>query len=140
MARNREEGPADGTDWDRYASELREAWDGTSWPISPEPHAQAGSGPRDWVQGELDDEAPGYADDVLDATYDEQPRRPLSPLEKTLLAVAGIGLALIILSEISVITLSPTMFIVAVIASAGAAVAWVVSFAAGEEGDDGMQV
>lgn len=140
MARDDKDGRGDGTDWERYASELSEAWDGESWPIGKEPQAPATSGPRDWVQPDLDDEMPEAADDVLDATYEAQGRRSLSTLERTLLAIAGIGLLLVILSELSIISLSSTMFIVVVIASAGAAVAWVVSYATGDDGDDGMRV
>lgn len=140
MARDDKEGLGDGTDWERYAAELDGAFDGKDWPISPEPRPSATPGPRDWAQPDLDDEAPASADDVLDATYEAQGRRALSSLEKTLLYVAGIGLLLIILSELSIITLSSTLFIVVVIASAGAAVAWVVSYATGEDGDDGMRV
>lgn len=140
MARDDKEGLGDGTDWERYAAELDEAWDGKEWPITPEPQPHAITGPRDWVQADLDDETPEAADDVLDATYQAQGRNPLSALERTLLSVAGIGLLLIILSELSIITLSSTLFIVVVIASAGAAVAWVVSYATGEEDDNGMRV
>lgn len=127
----------DSTDWDRYAAELGDAWNGEEWPISRSPSPR---GPRDWVQADLDDEAPEAADEVLDATYDAQDREGSSPLERALLGIAAAGLVLIVLSEISVITLSPTLFIVVVIAAAAAAVAWVVSFATGSDDDDGMRV
>ncbi|MGO1622147.1 hypothetical protein [Flaviflexus sp.] len=130
----------DETDWDRYAAELGDAFDGADWPISAVPPAQQAARPRDWVQPELDDEQPEAADDVLDATYEAMGKRPLSTLEKVLLAIVGIGLVLIVLNEVSVLTLSPTLFIVVVIAAAGAGVAWVVAFATGDDGDDGMRV
>lgn len=141
MGPNDKDGKNDGTDWERYAAELSEAWDGRDWPITPDPPTVPAKGPRDWEQGELEDEQAEYADKVLDSTYAAQDGPPASTLEKSLLAIAGIGLLLIILSEVSVLSLSPTLFIVVVIATAGAAVAWVVAFATARYGnDDGMQV
>lgn len=130
----------DETDWEKYAAELSEARGGEDWPISLEPRESEAYRPRAWAPEPADDELPESADDVLDATYEAQGRSQRTTLENVLLAVAGLGLLLIVLSEISVLTLSPTLFIVVVIASAGAAVAWIVSFATGHEDDDGMRV
>lgn len=140
MARDDKDGLGDSTDWERYAAELDQAGNGNGWPIGRESQSYPPAGPRDWVQAELDDEQPEAADDVLDATYEAQGHTALSPLERTLLAVAAIGLFLVVLSELSIITLSSTMFIVVVIASAGAMVAWVISYATGDDDDDGMRV
>lgn len=145
-------------DWDRYASELAEL--GANWPGGPdflelteendeeedwpEPVAHyrvTGSGPRDWSPGpDLSDPA-AEAAEILDATYSNQPRRRISGLEKALLAVFFIGLALIIASEIDLIAISMSLFTVIVVAVGASAVAWVVAFATGRrEDDDGIRL
>ncbi|WP_182353412.1 hypothetical protein [Flaviflexus huanghaiensis] len=140
MAPQDEDGLAGGTDWERYAAEMGDAWKASPGPMSDEPRETEPAGPRDWTQGELDDEKPEAADDVLDSTYEAQDPPFATRLEKILLAVVVISIVLIILSEISVITLSPTMFIVVVVAAGAAAVAWIMSYATGSEDDDGMRV
>ncbi|WP_054953522.1 hypothetical protein [Flaviflexus massiliensis] len=140
MSPRNKDDDTEGTDWERYAAELEDAFDGSDWPISPAPAPIRPERPRDWVQPDVDDERPEAADEVLDATYRAMEGTPRSTLERALLAIAGIGLVLIVLSEISFISLSPTLFIVVVIATVGAAVAWVVSYATGKEDDDGMRI
>ncbi|MDO5724311.1 MAG: hypothetical protein Q4P33_07970 [Flaviflexus sp.] len=138
-------------DWDRYASEIAEL--GANWPGGPdfleltedededwpEPvvHTRVtGAGPRDWRPApDLSDPA-AEAADILDATYSAQPKRHMTGLEKVLLAVFFIGLALIIASEIDLISISLSLFTVIVVAVGASAVAWVVAFATGRRDDD----
>lgn len=140
MAPDDKDGQGDDTDWERYAAEMGDAWNRGNQPIFQEPRQPEAAGPRDWVQGELDDEAPEAADDVLESTYAAQGPAFATPLEKILITVVVVSVALIILSEVSIITLSPTMFIVVVVAAAAAAVAWIISYATGSDDDDGMRV
>lgn len=134
--------------WDAYAREMQGEFDPDSFPILSDddgdhdaaPISSRLTGPRDWEEVPEDPEVlRADVHDTMNATYGAAGKRPMTGVEKGLLGVALAGLVLILLNEVSVIDLSSTMFMLVLVASAGAAVAWVISFATAsrKEWDDG---
>jgi len=146
MADGKREDPYENSEdqWDAYAREMQEDFDPDSFPILSDddddrdaaPLTSRLTGPRDWEEIPEDPEAMrADVHDTMNATYEAAGKRPMTNIEKALLGVALGGLVLILLNEVSVIELSSTLFMLVLVAAAGAAVAWVISFATASKRD-----